>query len=51
MHEENKVHLTEEDMIKKGLINVMALGYKGVELWRAKREPLKKVKKIDEKKS
>ena len=43
MSEDQEEYVSEDDMIKRGLINVMALGYKGVELWRANREPIKQV--------
>lgn len=51
MSEDQAGHISEEEMIKKGLINVMALGYKGVELWRANREPIKQVENQDEEKA
>lgn len=43
MSEDQEEYISEDEMIKRGLINVMALGYKGVELWRASREPIKQV--------
>lgn len=51
MGEDQAGHISEEEMIKKGLINVMAIGYKGVELWRANREPIKQVENQDEEKA
>tara|TARA_B110000037_G_C16958957_1_gene440148 strand:- start:5 stop:160 length:156 start_codon:yes stop_codon:yes gene_type:complete len=41
--------ISQDEMIAKGLINVLALGYRGIELWRSKREPLEKKKVSDEK--
>lgn len=35
---------TLDVMVKNGTINILALGYKGVEAWREKRSPLKKIK-------
>jgi hypothetical protein len=31
---------TEEELIQVGAINILALGYRGIEMWREKREPL-----------
>ncbi|MCD8528546.1 MAG: hypothetical protein LRY27_00845 [Chitinophagales bacterium] len=30
-----------ENMIKEGTINILAVGYKGIEAWRSKRENIK----------
>lgn len=51
MKEDKRENLSQEEMIKKGLLNVLALGYKGVELWRQNRKPLVKKEVKDGKKA
>ena len=51
MKKENQQSISTEEMIAKGLINVLALGYRGVEMWREKRTPPSKKNEQDEKKA
>lgn len=51
MKKENQQSISTEDMIAKGLINVLAIGYRGVEMWREKRTPPSKKNEQDEKKA
>lgn len=38
-----------EQLVKVGALNVLALGYRGIEMWRQQREPLTKNDASDEK--
>ncbi|MCB9257614.1 MAG: hypothetical protein H6579_10820 [Chitinophagales bacterium] len=40
-----------DELIKHGAINVLAMGYRGIDLWREKRTPPEKKKKDDEEKA
>ena len=40
MEKEQKNTPKAEDFIAAGTINVLAMGYRGIELWRQHREPL-----------
>ena len=51
MEKENKHLISTEEMIAKGLVNVLAIGYRGVEMWREKRTPPSKENEQDEKKA
>lgn len=42
---------TEEELIQVGAINILALGYRGIEMWREKREPLTINKETDDEKA
>lgn len=48
--EEKEVDFSKiDELIKHGAINVLAMGYRGIDLWREKRAPLERKKKDDEK--
>lgn len=40
MEKEEQESIISEQLIKAGAINILALGYRGIELWRKNREPL-----------
>lgn len=40
-----------EQLIKVGALNVLVLGYRGIELWREKRDPIEVKSKQHEKKA
>lgn len=50
MENEKLDYADPDHLVKVGALNVLALGYKGVELWRKKRTPIdiNKDKKNDE---
>lgn len=51
MEKENGSELNADELIAAGTINVLAIGYRGIEMWRKHRKPIiiKEKKKEDDK--